>query len=481
MKARGWIFLIVAVVVIGGAAFYYTRGQGQSNQQATYQTATVTRGSITQSVSSSGSVRSMQSAQVDWQTSGQVSKVEVQVGQQVQAGQELEVLDPTSVSPSVLNGQQTLVDAENNLQSLQASTLTTTQAEQALANAQASYKTAQDALSALQVQTNAGTTAIKQDQADLLLKQLQLQKMESKYGTLTRLNPTNKSKANKVLQLATAQTAVDNAQKALDWAQGNPSTNDIAVAQANLAVAQSQLNDAQRQYDQVKNGITSDTLAAAQAAVDAAKATVNEIRLTAPISGTVTSVGNLPGDLVSAGTAGIQIDNLSSQFVDVVVSEIDINKIQVGQAVQLSFDAIPNKTYNGKVTTVGTVGTSSQGVVNFPVTVQLTDADAQVKPGMSAAVSIDVAKDNNVLLVPNQAVRSLGTQHTVTVLYQGQQIPVQVTVGISNDTTTEITGGQLKEGDTIVLNPSATSTGGSSGGGRGGGGGGGIPFGRFGG
>ena len=471
MKKRVWISVVAVVAVIAGAAFFYTRGQGQSNQQATYQTATVTRGSITQSVSSSGSVRSMQSAEVDWQTSGQVSKVEVQVGQQVQAGQQLEALAPTSVSPSVLNAQQTLVDAKNNLQSLQASTLTTTQAQQALANAQANYKTAQDALSALQIPTNANNTTIKQDQADLLLAQQQLQKMESKYGTLTKLQPTNKTKANKVLRLATAQTAVDNAQKTLDWAQGNPSSNDIAVAQANLAVAQSQLADAQQQYDQVKNGVTPDTIAAAKAAVDAAQATINEINLTAPISGTVTSVGNMPGDLVSAGTAGIEIDNVSSQYVDVVVSEIDINKIKVGQAVQLSFDAIPNKTYNGKVTTVGTIGTSSQGVVNFPVTVQLTGADAQVKPGMSAAVSIDVAKDSNVLLVPNQAVRSLGTQHTVTVLYQGQLIPVSVTVGISNDTTTEITGGQLKEGDAVVLNPSATSTG-SSFGGRGGGGGG---------
>jgi HlyD family secretion protein len=481
MKKRGWISLVIVVAVIGGAAFYYTRVQGQSSQQATYQTTTVKLGSITQSVSSSGSVRAMQSAQVDWQTSGQVSKVEVQVGQQVQAGQELAALDPTSVSPAVLNAQQTLVDAKNSLQSLQASTLTTTQAQQALANAQANYTTAQNALSALQIPTNANNTTIKQNQADLLLAQQQLQKMESKYGTLTKLQPTTQSKANKVLKLATAQTAVDNAQKTVDWAQGSPSANDIAVAQANLAVAQSQLADAQQQYDQVKNGVTPDTLAAAQAAVDAAQATVNEIRLTAPISGTVTSVGNMPGDLVSAGTTGIEIDNLSSQFVDVVVSEIDINKIQVGQAVQLSFDAIPNKTYNGKVTTVGTVGTSSQGVVNFPVTVQLTDADAQVKPGMSAAVSIAVATDNNVLLVPNQAVRSLGTQHTVTVLYQGQLIPVQVTTGISNDTMTEISGGQLKEGDTIVLNPSATSTsgGGSFGGGRGGGGG--IPFGRFGG
>jgi HlyD family secretion protein len=480
MKKRVWIFLIAAVVVIGGAAIIYTRGQSQSGQQPAYQTATVKRGSITQTVSSSGSVRSAQSVIVNWQTSGQVSKVEVQVGQQVQPGQELETLDPTSVSPSVLNAQQTLVDARNNLQSLQTSTLTTTQAEQALANAQKNYQTALDALSALQVQTNANNTTIKQDQADLELAQLKLQKMESKYGSLNRLQPTTQTKANKVLKLAQAQTSVTNAQKTLDWAQGTPSANDIAVAQANLAVAKSQLEDAQRQYDQVKSGVTPDTLAAAQAAVDAAQATVNEIRLTAPISGTVTSVANLPGDLVSAGTTGVEIDNLSSLYVDVVVSEIDIDKVKVGQPVQLTFDAIPNQTYNGKVTTVGTVGTSSQGVVNFPVTVQITDADARVKPGMSAAVSIDVARDNNVLLVPNQAVRSLGNQHTVTVLYQGQLIPVQVTIGISNDTTTEITSGQLKEGDTIVLNPSATSTGsGSSGGGRGGGGK--IPFGAFGG
>jgi HlyD family secretion protein len=469
MKIRGWIILIAVVFVIGGAAFFYTRGQSQSSQQSNYQTATVTRGSITQTVSSSGSVRPMQSAEVDWQTSGQVSTVDVQVGQQVQAGQELEALAPTSVSPSVLNAQQTLVDAKKNLQSLKDSTLTTTQALQALANAQANYKTAQDALSALQRKTNADATTIKQDQADLTLAQLQLQKLESTYGTLNHLKPTNKTKSNKVLRLAQAQTAVTNAQKALDWAQGNPSANDIAVAQGNLAVAKSQLDDAQRQYDQVKNGVTPDSLAAAQAAVDAAQATINEIKLTAPISGTVTSVGNMPGDLVSSGTAGVQIDNMSSLYVDVVVSEIDIDKIKVGQAVQLTFDAIPNKTYNGKVTTAGKVGTSSQGVVNFPVTVQLTDANAQVKPGMSAAVSIDVAKDNNVLLVPNQAVRSLGNQHTVTVLYQGQLIPVSVTVGISNDTTTEITGGQLKEGDAVVLNPSATSTNGSFGGRRGGG------------
>ena len=260
----------------------------------------------------------------------------------------------------------------------------------------------------------------------------------------------------------------------MNWAQGHATNTEISVAQGNLAVAKSQLDDAQRQYDEVKNGIAAQDLAAAQAAVDAAQATVNEINLSAPISGTVTEVDTPAGSIVSSGTVGARIDDLSSYYVDMVVSEVDINKIQLGQPAQLTFVAVPNKTYNGKVTAIGTVGTSTQGVVNFPVTVQITDADSSVKPGMSALVSIQIASDSNVLLVPNQAVHTTGNQQTVTVLYQGQLIPVPVTVGISNNTTTEITGGKLQEGDAVVLNSttgSQTTSGQSNGGGRG--------FGRF--
>jgi multidrug efflux pump subunit AcrA (membrane-fusion protein) len=110
------------------------------------------------------------------------------------------------------------------------------------------------------------------------------------------------------------------------------------------------------------------------------------------------------------------------------------------------------------VTSVGTVGTSTSGVVNFPVTVQITNADAQVKPGMSATVSIIVAQANNVLLVPSAAVRTSGGQSTVTVLYQGQLIPVQVTVGLTNNTTSQVTSSQLKAGDVVVLNSSVSSS-----------------------
>lgn len=475
MRKVRWIILVVVLAAIGGGAYLYVRGRNQGNQQANYQTATVTRGSISEDVSASGDVRSRQSAEIDWQTSGQVSRVEVQVGQKVGPGQELASLDPTTVSPSVLDAQQTLITAKQNLQTLQQSTLDTTQAEQTLATAEQNLNTAKNALSAVSGPTNADQVTIKQYQADLEIAQAQLKHLQDQYGKLSHIKPTNVHKAQKVLRLTQAEQNVRQAQYNLNWAEGHATNTDIAVAKSNLAVAQSQLADAQRQYDLVKNGPSADDLAAAQAAVDAAQSTLNEVSLTAPFSGTVTEVDVLPNDLVSAGTAGFRIDDLSSLYIDVVASEVDINNIQIGQPVQLTFDAVPSKTYNGKVTAIGEVGTSSQGVVNFPVTLQITNADAQVKPGMTAAVSIVVAQHNNVLLVPNQAVRAFGNQHTVTVLYQGQLIPVQVTVGITNNTTTEITGGQLREGDTVVLNAPVSASNGSFRGRPGGGFGGFLP------
>jgi multidrug efflux pump subunit AcrA (membrane-fusion protein) len=113
------------------------------------------------------------------------------------------------------------------------------------------------------------------------------------------------------------------------------------------------------------------------------------------------------------------------------------------------------------------VGTSDQGVVNYPVTVQITNQDEKVKPGMTAAVSITTAQHKDVLIVPNQAIRVSGGQRTVTVLFEGQQIPVPVTVGLTNETESEVSSSQLKEGDEVVINSSAagTTTGNAPGGG----------------
>ena len=93
-------------------------------------------------------------------------------------------------------------------------------------------------------------------------------------------------------------------------------------------------------------------------------------------------------------------------LVDVGVSEIDINLVEVGQTSIVTFDGILGKEYHGKVVEVSPVGSVNQGVVDFKVTVELTDADADVRPGMTAEVEILVDQRDEALLTPNQAVRS---------------------------------------------------------------------------
>ncbi len=217
--------------------------------------------------------------------------------------------------------------------------------------------------------------------------------------------------------------------------------------------ASQQLSDAVTTLYQLRRSPNPDDLAAAQARVQAAQATIDSGSLTAPIAGTVTEVNLKPGDQVTPGTNAFRLDNLDRLLVDVLVSEVDINNIQVGQPVTLSFDAILDKQYQGVVSQVAPVGDAIQGVVQFNVTVELTDADEKVKPGMTAAVNIITDQLTDALLVPNRAVRMVNGEYVVYILSNNQLQQVKVTLGATADTESQVVGGELKVGDQVVLNP----------------------------
>jgi HlyD family secretion protein len=218
-----------------------------------------------------------------------------------------------------------------------------------------------------------------------------------------------------------------------------------------------QLDDAQRAYDRLKNGPNGDDIAAAKARVAAAQATLNQSKIIAPFDGVITDANVIKGDQVSLGEMAFQVDDLSHLLIDLKVSEVDINSISVGQEVTVNFDAVQGKDYRGEVVVVAGAGTSTSGSVDFKVTVELTDADELVKPGMTAAVLIQVRNVEDALLVPNRAVRVVDSQRVVYVLDEdGTLNPVEVRLGATSDTYSEVVGGDLQEGDQIVLNPPAT-------------------------
>jgi RND family efflux transporter MFP subunit len=243
-------------------------------------------------------------------------------------------------------------------------------------------------------------------------------------------------------QLDTAKANYQQAQTDLATLQAPPKTADIAAAQAKLA--------------------------AAQAVLDTAK-------LTAPFSGTIMAVDSKPGDSVTSATAAVVMADISSFTLEADVSEVDINNVKIGQLVNLTVDAVPDQVFTGEVSAILALGKSTQGVVTFPVTITIPKPDPALKAGMTAAVSIITQEHDNVLTVPNRALHATAGQRTVTVLFEGQQIAVPVTVGLVGDTTTEIVDdGTLKEGDAVIVNLPTTTTnpgGGGFGGGLGGGGG----------
>lgn len=509
---RKLLFGSIAIVILAVAVFgvyYYAQARKSSSAIAAPQTVAVSKGDISTSVSASGNVRALQSETINWQTSGAVKTVNVKVGDTVTATQLLAELDPASVSQSVLSAQADLADAQKALDDLLNSQTSQVEARQAVEDAQKALvdyttnysltlTTAQSAVVTAQANLTTMTNrrialnnarasqgTIDAAEANYMLMQDKVKEAQRNYNvTSNKLKPTDPRVAQALIQVSDAEKQRDAALATLNWYLGKPTAADIAAADVNLAQAKAtladaeynlnlikdgpdeiqvallnaKLADAQRAYNNIKDGPDASDVAAAKARVASAQAAVNQAMITAPFNGIVTELKSLQGDQVSNGEEALRIDDLSHLLVDLQVTEVDISNVKVGQPATMTFDAISGKTYEGQVTDVSMIGTSTQGVVQFGVTVSITNADAQVKPGMTASVSIVTQKKADALLVPNKAVHAKGSQRYVIVLYQGQQVQVPVTVGLTNDTSSEITSNGLKVGDQVVVSSTTSTT-----------------------
>jgi HlyD family secretion protein len=459
VKRLWWVVVILAVA--GGGLFYYQNVQAKqasaASGQASLQTAKATQGTISTNVSATGSVRSSQNAVVSWTVSGKVGQVAVKVGDLVQANQVLASLDSSSLPQTVLTAAQDLIDAQDALETLKTSKLEMAQAQQNLADAQTSLDTATSARTKLNYDRGSLGT-IASAEANYQMAKANVDRLQAQYDNVSSRPETDPGRLNALSNLENAKKARDKALATVNWYKGKPSVQDISAADAALALAQANYDDALRTYNRVKGGPTQAELAAAQNKVTAAQTMLDSVNLTAPFAGTVTQVSTKPGDLVTATTTGVRIDDQSAIYVDLSVSEVDINSIQAGQAAVISFDAVPDKTYAGLVSAVGQVGVSSSGTVNYTVTIQITDADQSIKSGMTASAAIATTIHDNALLVPTKSIKTVSGKKVVYLSQNGGAQAVTVTTGMTSDTLTEILTGDLKAGDLVITNPSATTT-----------------------
>lgn len=407
------LLIILFVVILAASAFIFVRGAGPE-AASQFQTTTAERGTLTATIGATGTVRAKQTATLIWQAAGTVDTVNVKVGDNIPEDFVMAFLEKSSLPQSVIMAEADLADAQKTLDDLLSSDTALAEAVIALREAEEVYVKADNYLHYLQNSRRIPQTSVQ--------TYLVRTPRGFEYRTKTK---SFKGPAPE------------------DW---------IIEAENDRALKKAKLDEAQRTYDRLTSGNTAE-IAAAEARVEAAQATLNLARVISPFAGTVTEAHTLPGDQVSAGATAFRVDNLSSLLVDVSVSEVDINNVSVGQPVALTFDAILGKEYHGEVVEVTQAGTVDQGVVNFTVTVELTDADSAVKPGMTAAVNIVVEELQDVLLVPNRAVRLVDGERVVYVLVDGQAVKKDIRLGSSSDTMSIVTGGDIQEGDVIILNP----------------------------
>lgn len=452
--SRKYWLILLALVVLGGVAYLVVNNNIKKQAAlGDLQTTPVTRGELVAIVGATGTVHANQSTELTWQTSGRISEINVAVGDKVASETVLAQLLDSSLPQSVILARADLVTAQRNLENLLDSNLARAQAQLNLANAKDTYDRA--VWSSWQGDTARTTDQNKIDaaRAAVTLARDRVDDAEEAYNRVESRSDDDPLKAGALSTLANARENLDKAQRDLDYLIQLPSEKELAISDAKVAVALAQYEDAQREWERQKDGADPADIAAAEARITALNATINLSRLTAPFGGTITEVNAMVGDQVNGGTPAFRIDDLSRLLVDVEIPEVDINSIQVGQYVELTFDAIANQQYQGRVTAVASVGTVQSGLVNFKVTVELLNPDQKVRPGMTAAVNIIINKLDDVLTVPNRAVRLVNNQTVVYLLKNGAAVEIPVKIGASSDTVSEVLSGDIKEGDQVILNP----------------------------
>ena len=211
----------------------------------------------------------------------------------------------------------------------------------------------------------------------------------------------------------------------------------------------------------------SESLRSAEISMQNLQDAMNNYTITAPISGTIIEKDAKVGDAVKAGDTLCIVYDLSYLEMGINVDELQISSISVGQKVQITADAVPDKTYVGTVTRVSMKGTSNGGTTTYPVTIRIDDTEG-LRPGMNANAEIVVAEAKNALVVPNAAVvrgsyvlvtkdsPSAANADTTMEAPEGF-VYVPVKTGVSDDDYTQIVSG-IQEGDTIGYDPSSVSS-----------------------
>ena len=168
----------------------------------------------------------------------------------------------------------------------------------------------------------------------------------------------------------------------------------IIEAENDLALKKAQMESVQRTYDRLKGGVDADQLAVLEARLEAAKAGVAVFSVTAPFDGVVANLNAKLGSSINAGEPAVTVADFSHWIVNTTdLTEIDVVKLEEGDPVAVTLDAIPGVELKGEISSIGQTYKENQGDVVYEVTIRLTDTDPAMRWGMTAEVRFQREQD----------------------------------------------------------------------------------------
>lgn len=513
MPSGVWMAILIFVIVLSGVGYAFRdnlarfigeqqlggqvsaqTARGQNAPDLTNNTTPIRSAAGSTLVSAAGNIDVVSERPVILQVEGTIMEVAVEAGDPVAFGDLLVALDTTTLARAVTQAELNLAASQLQLEKLneEADPAEIASAQANLASAQENLRDVQAGPSEAELAAaEANLASAQQRYQELLagpseaeLTQLRaslekafidLQQAQADYDKIAYTDNVGASSQAAALQQATidyesaeaayevatepasaselqeALGAIQSAQNELETLRNQPTAADLAAAEAQVASAAAQ-------FETLLIGASETELQEAQIEVEKAQLELEEAQenlaqaqLLASIDGTVLTVEVNEGQKAAAGTTALTMADLTALKLTVNVAEVDISKIQLGQPAEVTIDALPEQVFNGLVTQIAPTSDSEQGVVNYPVTVQLIDTDLSgVRPGMTAVATLLDEDAADGWLVPTSAVIERNGNTMVLVLRDGQPQPVRVTkVGAQGDWTI-VESPELQAGDEAV-------------------------------
>ena len=500
---KNWKWLVpVVVVAAAGAVFLIGGGNKAASRDVTYAETTPTRQDVSNSLSGTGTLNPANTYTVKSLVDGKILTGGFEEGDKVEEGDVLYTIDSSDASTNLekasiaLQQAQRSYDKTVDLQYVRAevdgtvSSLKVAKGDQVTSGQEVAVirDSSKMLLNLLFPAADAANFSVGQS-ADVVLDGT----FETLKGTVTAVTGTDELSTGNLL-VRTVTIRVNNAGGLTTAQAATASVNGVSsIASATFAYQAERTLTAQaggtvsainvQEGDAVSKGdilieltgddltesiqSASESLRSAEISMQNQQDNMSNYTITSPISGTIIEKDAKQGDALTSGSTLCVIYDLSYLEMVINVDELQIGALSVGQKVQITADAVADKTYVGTVTRVSMKGSSSGGTTTYPITIRIDNTDG-LRPGMNANAEIVVAEANNALVVPNAAVirggyvlvskKSPSAANAVEDMDAPEgYVYVKVETGVSDDSYTEIKSG-LQEDDTVAYDTSSVSS-----------------------